>query len=61
MCPAAKTISRDYRDFRFRLRHDLILRQRLKRVRQQAIVDLARDMGFEITLDDLNRSKKKAT
>jgi hypothetical protein len=45
--------------FRFRLRHDHLLRQRLRRAKQEATFALARELGFEITLDDLRSPRSK--
>jgi len=39
--------------FRFRLRHDHLLRQRLRRAKQEATLALARELGFELSLEDL--------
>jgi hypothetical protein len=54
-----KSISRDYRDFRFRLRHDHFLRRRLRRAKQEATIALARELGFILTIDDLQGPKKR--
>jgi hypothetical protein len=51
--------SKEYRDFRFRLRHDRLLRLRLRHARYRAEVELARELGYAITMDDL-RSPKTA-
>ena len=45
--------SPDYRDFRFRLRHDRLLRLRLRHARYRAAVELARELGYSITVEDL--------
>lgn len=52
--------SRDYQDFRFRLRHDHLLRQRLRRAKQEVVIAIARDLGFNLTLDDLQARKRTA-
>lgn len=52
--------SKEYRDFRFRLRHDRLLRLRLRHARYRAEVELARELGYAITMDDL-RGQKTAT
>jgi hypothetical protein len=39
--------------FRFRLRHDHLLRQRLRRAKQEATLALAQELGFELSLEDL--------
>jgi hypothetical protein len=52
--------SSDYREFRFRLRHDRLLRLRLRHARDLAAVELARELGFSITLDDLRGNKSPA-
>jgi hypothetical protein len=44
--------------FRFRLRHDYLLRQRLRRAKQEATLALARELGFELTLADLGKAKR---
>jgi len=49
--------SKDYRDFRFRLRHDRLLRLRLRHARYRAEVELARELGYTITMDDLRGQK----
>jgi hypothetical protein len=54
-----KSISRDYRDFRFRLRHDHFLRRRLRRAKQEATIELARELGFILTIDELQNKKKR--
>lgn len=50
--------SKDYRDFRFRLRHDHLLRQQLRRARLEATISLARELGFNLTLDDFQKRKR---
>lgn len=54
--PAACS-KRDLRDFRFRLRHDHILKMRLRHLKQLATISLARELGFQITLDELKVMK----
>jgi predicted ribosomally synthesized peptide with nif11-like leader len=49
----------ELRAFRYRLRHDHLLRQRLRFLKQEATVALARELGFEITIDDLRSSLAK--
>jgi hypothetical protein len=51
---------RDLRAFRFRLRHDQILRERLRYLKQMATLALAHELGFQITLDDLRSARPKA-
>ena len=46
--------SSDLLAFRFRLRHDHLLRLRLRRARHQATVELANELGFSITLAELS-------
>ena len=43
----------DLRAFRFRLRHDRLLRLRLRHARHQVTVELAKELGFSITIADL--------
>ena len=45
--------------FRFRLRHDHLLRQRLRRAKQEATLALAQELGFELSLEDLQGRRKK--
>jgi predicted ribosomally synthesized peptide with nif11-like leader len=49
----------DLKAFRFRLRHDHLLRQRLRRAKQEATLALARELGFELTHDDLQRGNAR--
>ena len=49
----------ELKDFRFRLRHDQLLRKRLRHAKQEATVALARELGFEITVDDLRSLSSK--
>ena len=49
--------SKQYRDFRFRLRHDRLLRLRLRHARYLAEVELAKELGYAITMDDLRGPK----
>lgn len=58
MAKANTQPSRDYRDFRFRLRHDLLLRRRLRRAKQEATISLARELGFNLTFEDLQGNKR---
>ena len=62
--PAAPGADRsELQAFRFRLRHDHILSQRLRRAKQEATLALARELGFELSIEDLQgqrqRSRKK--
>ena len=50
----------EFQAFRFRLRHDHLLRQRLRRAKQEATLALARELGFELSLEDLQNRRKKA-
>ena len=45
--------------FRFRLRHDHLLRQRQRRAKQEATLALAQELGFELSLEDLQGRRKK--
>ena len=51
---------RELQAFRFRLRHDHILSQRLRRAKQEATLALARELGFELSIEDLKPRRKKA-
>jgi predicted ribosomally synthesized peptide with nif11-like leader len=55
----AGAVSRELRAFRFRLRHDQLLRQRLRHAKQEATVALARELGFAISVDDLQRKTRR--
>jgi len=59
MAQSEDTSSRDYQDFRFRLRNDHLLRQRLRLAKQEAVIALAKELGFNLTLHDLRGLKKK--
>lgn len=56
--PAPRQPSRDLRAFRFRLRHDHLLRQRLRRAKQEATVALAQELGYAISVNDLQRKPR---
>jgi predicted ribosomally synthesized peptide with nif11-like leader len=45
--------------FRFRLRHDQLLRQRLRHAKQEATLALARELGFELSIEDLQRKGQR--
>ncbi len=51
--PSPTFAAKELRAFRTRLRHDHLLRQRLRRARMEATVALAHELGFVFTLDDL--------
>lgn len=63
MTAASPDSRQELRAFRFRLRHDQLLRQRLRRAKQQATLALAQELGFALTLEDLQgrRAKGKQT
>jgi len=54
----SKSRSKNYQDFRFRLRHDILLRQRLRRAKQEATINIARELGFDLSLEDLQKKPK---
>ncbi len=45
--------AKELRAFRTRLRHDHLLRQRLRRARLEVTVALAQELGFDLTIDHL--------
>ena len=55
----AGAMSRELRAFSFRLRHDQLLRKRLRHAKQEATVALARELGFAISVDDLQRKPRR--
>lgn len=59
MAQPENTRSRDYQDFRFRLRNDHLLRQRLRLAKQEVVITIAKELGFNLTLDDLRGQKRK--
>ena len=59
--PAAPGSDRsELQAFRFRLRHDHLLSQRLRRAKQEATLALARELGFELSIEDLQRKGQSA-
>lgn len=60
MSKPEQTHSRDYLDFRFRLRHDQLLRHQLRRAKQEAVIAMARELGFKLSIDDLQNQKQKS-
>ena len=60
MASSSGSDRRELQAFRFRLRHDHLLRQQLRRAKQEATLALAQELGFELSLDDLQNRRKKA-
>jgi hypothetical protein len=54
----ASQSQQDARAFRFRLRHDQILRQRLRHAKLKAIQDLAAELGYRFDIDEFKSAKR---
>lgn len=54
----ASQSQQDARAFRFRLRHDQILRQRLRYAKLKAIQDLAAELGYRFAIDEFKPAKR---
>jgi hypothetical protein len=59
MPPAPGSDRSELQAFRFRLRHDHILRQRLRQAKQKATLALALELGFELSIEDLQRKGQR--
>ena len=55
----ANQSQQDARAFRFRLRHDQILQQRLRQAKLKAVQDLAADLGFRFEIEDFRLEQRK--
>jgi hypothetical protein len=55
----ANQSQQDARAFRFRLRHDHILRRRLRQAKLKAIQDLAAEIGYCFEIEDFKLTKRK--
>jgi len=51
---------RDVQAFRFRVRHDHILRQRLRAAKLKAVQEVAQSLGYEFSPEDFLSGKKKS-
>ena len=49
---------KQYKEFMFRCRYDHFLRFRLTNASRDEIIDIARDLGFNLNRDDLSKKKK---
>ena len=50
--------TREFRVFRFRRRYDHFLRFRLSGANPDEVIDVARDLGFNLNLKDLPKKKR---
>ena len=57
--PNSSKISSEFKNFRFRLRYDHLLRFRLRNAKPNEIIEAARELGFKINAKDLERMKTK--
>ncbi len=48
-----------YKDFRFRVKHDQLLRQQLKHAKATAVAKLAANLGYVFNLDLLLQKKRR--
>lgn len=55
----ANQSQQDARAFRFRLRHDHLLQQRLREAKLKAIQDLAAELGYRFEIEDFKPAKRK--
>ena len=51
--------SKEYKEFRFRRRHDHFLRFNLSGATPQEVADTAKELGFNLNIKDLARKRKK--
>ena len=50
---------KEYKEFRFRRRHDHFLRYKLSGARLEEVADTAKELGFNLNIKDLARKKTK--
>ena len=55
----ANQSQQDARAFRFRLRHDHLLQQRLREAKLKAVQDLAAELGYRFEIEDFKPAKRK--
>ena len=53
--------SQEYKDFRFRRRHDHFLRFRLLGAKPEKIIETAKELGFNLSMKDLTKKNGKKT
>jgi len=51
--------SAEFQAFRRRCRYDILIQRRLQSVQDEAVVRLANDYGFDITVADLRRQRRR--
>ena len=51
--------SQEYKDFRFRRRHDHFLRFRLLGAKPEKIIETAKELGFNLSMKDLTKKSGK--
>ena len=49
----------EYKDFRFRRRHDHFLRFKLLGAKPEEIINIAKELGFKLNAKDFTRSRNK--
>ena len=54
----ARRSKRDYRDFEFRRRHDHFLNYRIQGEKQDKIIEIAAELGFNLETKDFKEQKK---
>lgn len=52
--------TQEYKDFRFRRRYDHFLRYKLSGAKPEQIIKIAKELGFKLSMKDLQGSNKKA-
>ena len=57
--PTLSQRRQEYKDFRFRRRYDHFLRFRLKGAEPQEIINIAKELGFNLTMKDFKKKKHK--
>ena len=55
--PSSTKRSQEYKDFRFRRRHDHFLRYKLLGAKPEEIVKIAKELGFKLSMKDLVQSR----
>ena len=57
--PNTSKLSQEFKDFRFRCRYDHLLRFKLRNAKPNEIIKTARELGFKINANDLEKVRAR--
>lgn len=55
-----RQVERDVQAFRFRVRHDHILRKRIRDAKLKAVQEVAKSLGYDFSPEDFQSGKKNS-